>query len=93
MSTGHMLLTGPWRTVVTSTDRLAKGSFAAAVDHAVSQEAMLMLKYVAQGFKTQGLHRPWAKLSPVTLALRKKVGFGGTKILQVSNTLRRRPAA
>jgi hypothetical protein len=72
-----------------STDRLAKGTFHAAIEAATAQEAMLMVKHVGEAFKNQGLHRRWTKLSPVTLALRKKSGFGGTKILQVSNTLRR----
>lgn len=82
-------MTGPWRSVISTTDRLAKGGFGKAVDDAIKKEALLMMKYVGEGFKKQGLKRPWTRLSPVTLAIRKKAGFGGSKILQVSNSLRR----
>lgn len=89
MTMSRMFMTGPWRAVISSTDRLAAGGFGRAVDEAIKREALLMLKFVGEGFKNQGLKRPWTKLSPVTLAIRRKAGFGGSKILQVSNSLRR----
>lgn len=84
-----MTMTGPWRATLSTMKQLDRGAFAAAVKKSIAQEAMMMEALVAKGFKVQGLHRPWKKLSPITLALRKKSGFSGTKILQSSNSLRR----
>jgi hypothetical protein len=89
MTTSRMFMTGPWRAVISSTDRLAGGGFGRAVDDAIKAEAMRMMKLVGQAFKNQGLLRPWIRLSPVTLAIRRKSGFGGSRILQVTNSLRR----
>lgn len=85
-----MSLTGPWRAVVTATESLGAGTFGAAIEAAVASEAMLMLKYVSEGFRNQGLVRKWDKLSPITMAIRQKLhGFGGSKALQVSGSLKR----
>ena len=86
----RMMMTGPWREAISTAKKLHRGAFNEAVSHSIAQEAMLMEAYVAKGFKQQGLHRRWSKLSTVTLAIRKKLhGFGGSKALQVTNSLRR----
>jgi len=85
-----MQLTGPWRAVVSSSARLGSHTFGAAVDAAIASEAMRMLQLVHAGFSAGGLRRPWHPLSPITLQIRKKLlGFGGSKKLMVSGSLRR----
>lgn len=86
----EMKLTGLWTETLKSADALEKGAFLKAVDEAIAREAMMMVQLVNRGFSTQGLVRRWAKLSQVTLAMRKKLaGFGGSKALQVTGSLKR----
>lgn len=63
-----------------------------AMNQAVLQLAQEMRKEVLEAFEKEGTPgKPWAPLSPLTLALRKfrgGTGAGGTKILQVAGTLR-----
>ena len=89
MSGMRLTMTGPWKKVLSNMKQLDRGVFKDAVIKSIAQEAVMMEGLVAKGFKVQGLHRPWKKLSPITLAFRKKAGFAGTKILQSSNSLRR----
>lgn len=85
-----MLMEGPWRAAVNTTTRMGSHTFGAAVDAAVAGEAMRMVQFVHEGFKVQGLRRPWRELSPITMQIRKKLmGFGGSKKLMVSGSLRR----
>lgn len=61
-----------------------------AWDQSVLQEAHrvrgLMVQNITQGGKLAGA--PFAPLSPTTIAVRRFTGFGGSKILMVSGTLR-----
>jgi hypothetical protein len=85
----EMKLTGLWKQTLKSADALEKDAFLKAVDAAIAREAMMMVQLVDRGFKMQGLGRRWSPLSQVTLKMRKLSGFGGTKTLQVTGSLKR----
>ena len=83
---------GPWGAIGAQFLRMSKTS-RMAVDMAVRGEAMLFSRYVNKAFTKGGYGRPWRRLNPITLALRK-AGFGGgksggSKPLVRSGTLRK----
>lgn len=83
-----MRMVGQWKAAVTGTNDVA-ARMPGAVSSAVADESMLLVKTVHDGFRKQGLTKPWARLSPITIALRRHAGFRGTKALQQSGSLMR----
>lgn len=60
-----------------------------ALDRAVLAEAQFFRRKVVEGFRTQAPGgQPFRPLSPLTLAVRRFRGFGGTKALVVRGDLR-----
>lgn len=60
-----------------------------AMNRAVLQEAHFFRRKVVEGFRTQAPGGvPFRPLSPITLAIRRFRGFGGTKALTVRGDLR-----
>lgn len=80
-------MVGDWgkaRSILEGGARLKK-----AIDLAVRQEAHDARKQIVQGIREQAPGgRRFAKLSPLTLAMRKFQGFKGSKALLVTGTLR-----
>jgi hypothetical protein len=61
----------------------------AAIDKAVLQEAQFLRTKIVEGIREQAPGgRAFAPLAPTTLAIRKFLGFGGTKALLVHGDLR-----
>lgn len=85
----HVRMTGDW-------DKTAKiaatmqGKFERAVERAVLQEAHFLRGKMVRGLASGSPGgSKFAPLSPLTLALRKAGGFGGSKPLNRTGTLRR----
>lgn len=84
-----MKLVGDWAKagkIVQSMDK----RFAAAAEQAVLREGHMLRGKVIQNITSGGTlaGKPFAPLSPATLAIRRFTGFGGTKILMRTGALR-----
>lgn len=76
-----IVLDGDWDEAIRILDVTEK-DLNKALSRAMRQEALLMQKHIKQGIRKQapGGER-FKPLSPITLAIRKSQGFGGTKAL------------
>jgi hypothetical protein len=83
---------GDWAKVAQIT-RTMRDRFEAAVRVALLREAQYLRGKMVTGIASGAPGgKPFAPLSPITLAIRKARGFGGSKPLIVTGTLRRSPS-
>jgi phage gpG-like protein len=84
-----MKLVGDWEKAAKIVETMGK-RFSAAAEQAILREGHYLRGLVVQNFTSGGqlAGKPFAPLSPSTLAIRKFTGFGGTKILMRTGALR-----